>query len=149
MNWVHKKCRGVIGILKPNLYYRFTRCKGTARKIDGTPYKEWLFVQDKNWLLLIHFVTLEIRSVLEVVAISVLAWESDLPGASFGNSCQYCLHFLFHTPHVGKYTAHIYTLSFCILVTVGHPMILLWFGGYVMYVWKNALVQTLSWKNLV
>ena len=34
----------------------------------------------------------------------------DLPGASFGNSCQYCLHFLFHTPHVGKYTAHIYTV---------------------------------------
>ena len=49
--------------------YRCRRCKGTARPIDGRPHNEWLLMQDKNWMLLIHSATLEIRSVLGVVAI--------------------------------------------------------------------------------
>ena len=46
-HWVHKKCSGVIGSLKSNPDYRCSRCKGTARPIDGRPQNEWL-VQDKN-----------------------------------------------------------------------------------------------------
>ena len=34
-HWVHKKCSGVIGILKSNPDYRCSRCKGTACPIDG------------------------------------------------------------------------------------------------------------------
>ena len=46
--WVHKKCSGVIGSLKSNPDYRCSRCKGTARPIDGRPHNEWLLVQDKK-----------------------------------------------------------------------------------------------------
>ena len=88
-HWVHKKCSGVIGSLKSNPDYRCSRCKGTARPIDGRPHNEWLLMQDKNWMLLIHSATLEIRSVLGVVAIRVLLQEFDLRGTSSGNSCQY------------------------------------------------------------
>ena len=45
---VHKKCSGVIGSLKSNPDYRCSRCKGTARPIDGRPHNEWLLVQDKK-----------------------------------------------------------------------------------------------------
>ena len=48
LHWVLKKCSGVIGRLKPNPDYRCSRCKGTARTIDGRPYNEWLFVHDKK-----------------------------------------------------------------------------------------------------
>ena len=37
-HWVHKKCSGVIGSLKSNPDYRCSRCKGTARPIDGRPH---------------------------------------------------------------------------------------------------------------
>ena len=47
-HWVHKKCSGVIGSLKSNPDYRCTRCKGTARPIDGRPHNEWLLMQDKK-----------------------------------------------------------------------------------------------------
>ena len=47
LHWVHKKCNDVIGRLKANPDYRCSRCKGTARTIDGRPYDEWLFAQDK------------------------------------------------------------------------------------------------------
>ena len=50
-HWVHKKCSGVIGSLKSNPDYRCSRCKGTARPIDGIPHNEWLLMQDKNWML--------------------------------------------------------------------------------------------------
>ena len=48
LHWVHKKCCGVIGKLKPNPDYRCNICKGTTRTIDGRPYNEWLFEQDKT-----------------------------------------------------------------------------------------------------
>ena len=47
-HWVHKKCSGVIGSLKSNPDYRCSRCKGTARPIDGRPRNGWLLVQDKK-----------------------------------------------------------------------------------------------------
>ena len=47
-HWVHKKCSGVISSLKSNPDYRCSRCKGTARPIDGRPHNEWLLVQDKK-----------------------------------------------------------------------------------------------------
>ena len=75
----------------------------------------------KNWILLIHFVTLEIQSVLEVVVILVLSREFNVRGVSFGNSCQYQLHVFFCTPHVSKYTAYTSVLS-CYTVRVGHPV---------------------------
>ena len=37
-----------IGSLKSNPDYRCSRCKGTARPIDGRPHNEWLLVQDKK-----------------------------------------------------------------------------------------------------
>ena len=39
---------GIIGRLKPNPNYHCNRCKGTACTINGSPYNEWLFVQDKK-----------------------------------------------------------------------------------------------------
>ena len=47
-HWVHKKCSGVIGSLKSNPDYRCSRCKGTARPIDGRPHNELLLMQDKK-----------------------------------------------------------------------------------------------------
>ena len=47
-HWVHKKCSGVTGSLKSNPDYRCSRCKGTARPIDGRPHNEWLLMQDKK-----------------------------------------------------------------------------------------------------
>ena len=47
-HWVHKKCSGVIGGLKSNPDYRCSRCKGTARPIDGRSHNEWLLMQDKK-----------------------------------------------------------------------------------------------------
>ena len=44
---VHK-CSGVTGSLKSNPDYRCSRCKGTARPIDGRPHNEWLLMQDKK-----------------------------------------------------------------------------------------------------
>ena len=73
LHWVHKKCGGVVGRLKPNPDYRCSRCKGTARTIDGRPYNEWLFVQDKKLDVVDSFCYLEIRLVLEVVLILVLS----------------------------------------------------------------------------
>ena len=43
-HWVHKKCSGVICSLKLNPDYRCSRCKGTARPIDGRPHNELLLV---------------------------------------------------------------------------------------------------------
>ena len=48
LHWVHKKCSGVIGKLKPNPDYRCIRCKGNTRTTDGRPYNEWLFEQDRK-----------------------------------------------------------------------------------------------------
>ena len=45
-HWVHKRCSGVTGSLKSNPDYRCSRCKGTARPIDGR--HEWLLMQDKR-----------------------------------------------------------------------------------------------------
>ena len=42
----------------------------------------------KNWMLLIHFVILELPSVMEVVLILVLSRDFDLRCANFRNSCQ-------------------------------------------------------------
>ena len=47
-HWVHKKCSGVTGSLKSNPDYHCSRCKGTARPIDGRPHNEWLLMQDKK-----------------------------------------------------------------------------------------------------
>ena len=47
-HWVHKKCSGVTGSLKSNPDYCCSRCKGTARPIDGRPHNEWLLMQDKK-----------------------------------------------------------------------------------------------------
>ena len=47
-HWVHKNCSGVIGSLKSNPDYRCSRCKGTARPIDGRPHNELLLMQDKK-----------------------------------------------------------------------------------------------------
>ena len=48
-HWVYKKCSGVTGSLKSNPDYRCSRCKGTARPIDGRPHNEWLLMQDKKF----------------------------------------------------------------------------------------------------
>ena len=85
-HWVHKKCSGVTGSLKSNPDYRCSRWKGTARPID---IMNGFLCKIKNWMLLIHSATLEIRSVLGVVATCVLLQEFNLHGASSVNSCQY------------------------------------------------------------
>ena len=38
--WVHKKCSGIKGPLRPDPHYKCPRCLGTARPIDGRPLKE-------------------------------------------------------------------------------------------------------------
>ena len=45
-NWVHKKCSGLKRLTKdPD--YRCTRCRGTARPLDGGPQKEVQVGPDK------------------------------------------------------------------------------------------------------
>ena len=88
-HWVHKKCSGVIGSLKSNPDYRCSRCKGTARPIDGRPHNELLLMQDKKLDVVDSFCYLGDTIGAGVVAISVLLQEFDLHGASSGNSCQY------------------------------------------------------------
>ena len=50
----------------------------------------------------------------------MLSLEFDLCAASFDNSSQYQLHMLFCTPHASQFTVHISSLSYCMLVGVGH-----------------------------
>ena len=83
LHWVHKKWSGSISWLNPNPDYCCSRCKGAACTIDGRPYNEWLFVQDKKL-----DVVDSLRSVPEVMILG-LSWEFSLRGASFRNSCQY------------------------------------------------------------
>ena len=45
-HWVHKKCSG-LKRLKKDPYYRYTRCQGTARPLDGRPQKEVQVEPDK------------------------------------------------------------------------------------------------------
>lgn len=45
--WVHKKCSGVKGLLRPDPEFRCARCLGTARPIDGRPMKEVDVGEDK------------------------------------------------------------------------------------------------------
>ena len=66
-HWVHKKCSGVTGSLKSNPDYRCSRCKGTARPIDGRARNEWLLMQDKKLDVVDSFCYLQIGSVLGVV----------------------------------------------------------------------------------
>ena len=40
MCWIHKKCSGIKGPLRPNPDFRCVRCLGTARSIDGRIIKE-------------------------------------------------------------------------------------------------------------
>ena len=40
MCWIHKKCSGIKGPLRPNPDFRCARCLGTARPIDGRIIKE-------------------------------------------------------------------------------------------------------------
>ena len=40
MCWIHKKCSGIKGPLRPNPDFRCARCLGTARPIDGRMIKE-------------------------------------------------------------------------------------------------------------
>ena len=55
LHWAQKKCNGVIGRLKPNPDYCYSKCKGTARTINGRPYNDWSFVQDKKLGLIYSF----------------------------------------------------------------------------------------------
>ena len=47
MCWIHKKCSGVKGPLRPNPGFRCARCLGTAQPIDGRMIKE-VEVDDKK-----------------------------------------------------------------------------------------------------
>ena len=62
LHWVPKKCSGIIGKLKSNPDYRCRRCKGTAKiQLMGDLITNGYLSKIKNWMLLIHFVTFEIR----------------------------------------------------------------------------------------
>ena len=39
-SWVHKKCSGVKGSLRPDPLYKCPRCEGSARPVDGRPVTE-------------------------------------------------------------------------------------------------------------
>ena len=45
-HWVHKKCSGLKS-LKKDPDYRYTRCQGSARPLDGRPQKEVQIGPDK------------------------------------------------------------------------------------------------------
>ena len=69
-HWVHKKCSGVIGSLKPNPDYSLVAdAKVLLVQLTGGLIMNCFLYKIKNWVLLIHSATLEIRSVLGVVAI--------------------------------------------------------------------------------
>ena len=75
--------------LKSNPDYRCSRCKGTARPIDGRPHNEWLLMQDKKLDVVDSFCYLGDTigagggCDLSVITRIRSAW------ASSGNSCQY------------------------------------------------------------
>lgn len=46
-SWVHKKCSGIKGLLRPDPEFRCARCLGTARPIDGRQMKE-VFVGEER-----------------------------------------------------------------------------------------------------
>ena len=46
-SWVHKKCIGISGPLKPDPSFRYKRCTGQARPVDGRPMTEVTVVRDK------------------------------------------------------------------------------------------------------
>ena len=48
LHWVHKKCSGITGTLKPHPDYHWRKCKGTTRTINERPYNKRLFLEDKK-----------------------------------------------------------------------------------------------------
>ena len=121
-HWVHKKCSGVLGSLKSNPDYRCSRCKGTARPIDGRPHNEWLLVQDKKLDVVDSFCYLGDTigagggCDLSVITRIRSAWGKfwELLPILTSRALSYIA--------VGKYTAHISALPCCIPVSVGPPV---------------------------
>ena len=64
-HWVHKKCSGVIG----SLITVVADAKVLLVQLAGDLIMNGFLCKIKNWMLLIHSATLEIRSVLGAVAI--------------------------------------------------------------------------------
>ena len=123
---VLRKCSGIIDNLKLTLITTVADAKVLLVQLMGDLITNGYLCKIKNWVLLTHFVTLEIRSVLEVIVIFIyvnkLYIHTYMCGASFRNPCQYYLHRLFYILHVVKYTAYIFTLSSCMPMIVGHQM---------------------------
>ena len=154
-HWVHK-CSGVIGSLKSNPDYRCSRCKGTARPIDGRPHNEWLLVQDKKLDVVDSFCYLGDTICAgggcdsSVITRIRSAWGKLRELLPILTS-----HALSYITRGQIYSTYICTC--CMPVSVGPPMstaclncnvmIEQWFGGHVMCVWETTLVQTLFWEN--
>ena len=63
-HWVHKKCNGVIGSLNRTLITIVSDAKVLLVQLTGDLIMNGFLCKIKNWMLLIHSATLEIRSVL-------------------------------------------------------------------------------------
>ena len=82
--WVHKKCSGIKGPLRPDPEFRCARCLGTARAIDEREVSE-VEVGSKSLKLSQSSATLGTCSLQEVAASWLRSHAANVHGASSAN----------------------------------------------------------------
>ena len=83
-HWVHKKCSGIKGTLRPDPEFRCARCLGTARAIDEREVSE-VEVGNKSLKLSQSSATLGTCSLQEVSASWLRSHAANVHGASSAN----------------------------------------------------------------
>ena len=82
--WVHKKCSGIKGPLRPDPEFRCARCLGTARAIDKEKFQR-LRLETKSLKLSQSSATLGTCSLQEVAARWLRSHAANVHGASSAN----------------------------------------------------------------
>ena len=82
--WVHKKCSGIKGPLRPDPEFRCARCLGTARAIDEREVSE-VEVRNEKLKLSQSSATLGTCSLQEVAASWLRSHAANVHGASSAN----------------------------------------------------------------
>ena len=83
--WVHKKCSGIKGPLRPDPEFRCARCLGTARAIDEKEKFQRLRLETKSLKLSQSSATLGTCSLQEVAASWLRSHAANVHGASSAN----------------------------------------------------------------
>ena len=82
--WVHKKCSGIKGPLRPDPEFRCARCLGTARAVDEREFQR-LRLETKSLKLSQNSATLGTCSLQEVAASWLRSHAANVHGASSAN----------------------------------------------------------------